>query len=85
MRADIHDGPEHNSSNLRPDTLMQDRTADRSTKASCNARPHHTFGSWAALQTGVGGVALAVEVPEAERVAEDHLPTGLDLVRRRAP
>src|ERR1700694_2879275 len=24
-RADIHDGPEQNSSNLRPDTLMRDR------------------------------------------------------------
>src|SRR6516162_7550781 len=32
-------------SNQRPDTLMQDRKADRSTKASCNARPDHTFGS----------------------------------------
>ena len=25
VRADIHDGPEQNSSNQRPDTLMQDR------------------------------------------------------------
>src|SRR5262249_52858107 len=32
-------------SNQRPDTLMQDHAADRSTKASCNARPHHTLGS----------------------------------------
>jgi len=32
-------------SNQRPDTLMQDRKADGSTKASCNARPDHTFGS----------------------------------------
>jgi hypothetical protein len=29
----------------RPDTLMQDRRADRSTKPSCDARPDHTFGS----------------------------------------
>jgi len=26
MRADIHDGPEQNSSKQRPDTLMQDRS-----------------------------------------------------------
>src|SRR5580693_8986106 len=32
-------------SNQRPDTLMQDRKADRSTKPSCNARPDHTLGS----------------------------------------
>jgi hypothetical protein len=25
MRADIHDGPEHNTLHQRPDTLMQDR------------------------------------------------------------
>jgi hypothetical protein len=29
----------------RPDTLMQDRKAARSTKTSCNARPHHTYGA----------------------------------------
>jgi hypothetical protein len=34
-----------NRSNQRPDTLMQDRNANRSTKPSCNARPDHTFGS----------------------------------------
>ena len=32
-------------SNQRPDTLMQDRKADRSTKVSCNARPCHTLRS----------------------------------------
>src|SRR5271169_4340836 len=26
VRADIHDGQEHNNSNQRPDTLMQDRS-----------------------------------------------------------
>ena len=30
-------------SNQRPDTLMQDRRADRSTKPSCDARPDHTL------------------------------------------
>ena len=29
-------------SKLRPDTLMQDRTTDSSTKTSCDARPDHT-------------------------------------------
>src|SRR5215470_16880153 len=32
MRADIHEGPGHNCFNQRPDTLMQDRKAARSTK-----------------------------------------------------
>jgi hypothetical protein len=31
-------------SNQRPDTLMQDRRADRSIKTSCDARPDHTLG-----------------------------------------
>ena len=33
-----------NRSNQRPDTLMQDRNADKSTKPSCDARPDHTSG-----------------------------------------
>jgi hypothetical protein len=32
-------------SKQRPDTLMQDRNADRSTNFSCDARPDHTNGS----------------------------------------
>src|SRR5262249_19138811 len=31
-------------SNQRPDTLMQDRKADRSMKTSCDARPDRTLG-----------------------------------------
>jgi hypothetical protein len=38
-----------NRSNQRPDTLMQDRKADRSMKTSCNARPDHTLGSDSAV------------------------------------
>src|SRR5258708_21905861 len=34
-------------SNQRPDTLMQDGTSANSKKSSCNARPDHTFGSFA--------------------------------------
>jgi hypothetical protein len=34
-------------SNQRPDTLMQDRTSANPKKSSCNARPDHTFGSFA--------------------------------------
>jgi hypothetical protein len=34
-----------NRSKPRPDTLMQDRNPDRSTKFSCDARPDHTCGS----------------------------------------
>jgi len=43
-RADIHDGPEHN-------TLMQDRNADRSMKISCDARPDHTLGPFSTEAT----------------------------------
>ena len=38
MRADIHDGPEQNSSKQRPDTLLQDRSY-QIDETSCNARP----------------------------------------------
>src|SRR5260370_14093461 len=41
-------------SNQRPDTLMQDRKADRSMKTSCDARPDHTLGSRAAFATAFG-------------------------------
>jgi hypothetical protein len=37
-------------SNQRPDTLMQDRRADSSTKTSCDARPDHTCGSDSATE-----------------------------------
>src|SRR5215472_14360228 len=36
-------------SNQRPDTLMQDRISPNSNKSSCNARPDHTFGSFASF------------------------------------
>jgi hypothetical protein len=39
------------SRSKRPDTLMQDRNADRSTKFSCNARPDHTSGSIAVAES----------------------------------
>ena len=39
-----------NRSKQRPDTLMQDRNADRSTKFSCDARPDHTSGSISAAE-----------------------------------
>jgi hypothetical protein len=44
MRADIHDGPEHM---LQSETEYIDATPHQpaSTKASCTARPDHTFGS----------------------------------------
>jgi zinc-finger binding domain of transposase IS66 len=41
-------------SNQRPDTLMQDRRADRSTKPSCDARPDHTSGSDRAAMHVIG-------------------------------
>jgi hypothetical protein len=41
MRADIHDGPEHNGSNVRPDTLMQDpKLTDRRILLQRTAAPY---------------------------------------------
>jgi hypothetical protein len=44
MRAEIHDGPEHM---LQSETEYIDARPHQpaSTKASCTARPDHTFGS----------------------------------------
>jgi hypothetical protein len=36
-------------SNQRPDTLMQDRKADRSMKTSCDARPDHRVDATASM------------------------------------
>jgi hypothetical protein len=59
-------------SNQRPDTLMQDRKPiDR--PASCNARPHHTFGS-----------NLAVRSRCCERPESAH-PRRCRGFRRRSP
>jgi hypothetical protein len=46
MRAEIHDGPEHM---LQSETEYIDARPHQpaSTKASCTARPDHTFGSFA--------------------------------------
>src|SRR5215831_10808251 len=45
MRADIHGGPEHSTLQSEAGYIDARPQADSSTKASCNARPHHTFGS----------------------------------------
>src|SRR5215472_12498479 len=46
MRADIHDGPEHM---LQSETEYIDARPHQpaSNRASCTARPDHTFGSFA--------------------------------------
>src|SRR5262249_6954229 len=51
MRADIHDGPEHM---LQSETEYIDarRHQPASTKASCTARPDHTFGSLSTVSPG---------------------------------
>ena len=53
-----------NRSNQRPDTLMQDRNADRSTKPSCDARPDHTFGSFASIGSvsAISGCPLTADM-----------------------
>ncbi|SFV19836.1 hypothetical protein SAMN05192541_1674 [Bradyrhizobium arachidis] len=51
-RADIHDGPEHERSNQRPDTLMQDRRR-QFDESSRNARP-----ALAALRASLGQTAV---------------------------
>src|SRR5215470_6839572 len=45
MRADIHGGQEHSTLQSEAGYIDARPQADSSTKASCNARPHHTFGS----------------------------------------
>src|SRR5882762_211794 len=45
-------------SNLRPDTLMQDRIC-QVDETSCNARPDHTCGS----MIGIGGSLAAPPLP----------------------
>ena len=44
MRADIHGGPEYSTLQSETRYIVHDQKADRSTKVSCNARPHHTLG-----------------------------------------
>jgi hypothetical protein len=59
MRADIHDGSEHNM--LQSEAGYIDaRPSARLTKPSCNARPDHTSGSWAAQK---GGVRVQSKIP----------------------
>src|SRR5215470_13609230 len=45
MRADFHDGPEHSTLQSEAGYIDARPQADRSTKLSCNARPHHTLRS----------------------------------------
>ena len=49
---------------------MQDRKADRSMKTSCDARPDHTSGSWAALWDFV--TATTGCTPDSRRLAVPH-------------
>src|SRR5580704_7156471 len=51
-------------SNQRPDTLMQDRRADRSTKPSCDARPDHTCGPIAVINSLSSTWEVGVIFPE---------------------
>jgi hypothetical protein len=74
MRADIHGSPEQTLQS-EPDTLMQDRKADRSTKTSCGARPDHTFGSVAADQ----------RCPRRVRLTSDRSRIGAPQQRRTGP
>jgi len=52
MHADIHDGPEHT---LQSEAGYIDARplSTRSTKASCNARPDHTLGSFSTDLAGL--------------------------------
>ena len=44
MRADIHDGPEHNTLQSEAGYIDADRIC-QVDETSCNARPDHTLGS----------------------------------------
>ena len=45
MRADIHDGPEHNALQAEAGYIDARPLTANSSKSSCYARPDHTFGS----------------------------------------
>src|SRR5215468_3150363 len=45
MLADFNDGPEHSTLQSEAGYIDARPQADRSTKLSCNARPHHTLRS----------------------------------------
>jgi hypothetical protein len=45
MRADIHDGPEHNTLQSEAGYIDARPLTASSAKSSCNARPDHTLGS----------------------------------------
>src|SRR6266436_3981761 len=66
MRADIHDGPEHM---LQSETEYIDARPRQpaSTKASCTARPDHTFGSFA---TELGVPRHVRFTPVSDRIAD---------------
>jgi len=49
MRADIHDGPEHNTLQSEAGYIDARPKAARSMKTSCDARPDHTNGSIAGI------------------------------------
>src|SRR6516162_6530883 len=65
-------------SNQRPDTLMQDRRADRSTKPSCDARPDHTFGSKPAPM-----LSARMSVSANSGHEFDHLQQGASVIYAR--
>jgi hypothetical protein len=83
MHADIHDGPEHT---LQSEAGYIDARplSARSTKASCNARPDHTFGS---KPVSLGS---RITIPPCSRqqtlrtVASNHVPKGRESARKKS-
>ena len=55
MRADIHDGPEHmlQSETEYIDARPHPAGAGQKPKASCTARPDHTFGPTTDIRIGI--------------------------------
>src|SRR4051812_32877869 len=82
MRADIHDGPEHNTLQSEADTLMQDRIC-QVDETSCNARPDHTFGSEAAVEaiffSSASGLPASADITGAEALFGFGHKLGLEI------
>src|SRR6516165_1895364 len=76
MRADIHDGPEHNTLQAEAGYIDARSLAAISSKSSCNARPDHTYGSNSTVRLHLwdGSLPLdsfrAVRVPATESVGQ---------------
>src|SRR5208283_5272774 len=89
MRADIHDGPEHNTLQSKAGYIDARPLTASSAKSTCNARPDHTYGSCVDGAHGSRdsfGFLLAVGCKSCVRpVCAVPMTAGPDVIRRSSP